>query len=148
MRCYYHPTEEAVAQCCDCQKALCIKCANKYEIPICTNCNTKRINSEIKTHVLYVSICILLFIIGTNIESLGTNKNMGGYILVSIYSGWKFIKRFCSNIFIWFTSIKILLIYYLVRICVSLIIGFFISPIFIIYTLYRIATLIHLKKML
>lgn len=39
MNCYYHPQEPAVAQCVDCHKGLCQRCASKYEIPICDDCN-------------------------------------------------------------------------------------------------------------
>lgn len=43
MRCFYHPSEPAVAKCEDCQKYLYHSCATKYSIPICDSCNQKRI---------------------------------------------------------------------------------------------------------
>ena len=38
MKCFYHPTEDAVAQCVKCMKGLCKECATVYDPPCCPSC--------------------------------------------------------------------------------------------------------------
>ena len=140
MNCYFHPTEPAVAQCIDCRKALCHKCASKYTVPICENCNRKRKVAECTTYIKPIIICTILYIIGYNIEIFGPDNAMGGYMCMSIYAGWKIIDQLLPNLFIWF-NIRAIFWYYLIRIAISMLIGAIATPIYLIYCVIR---LIHI----
>lgn len=145
MKCFFHPYKQAVAQCVDCHRALCSECAGKYKIPICDRCNNRRIRSDLLRYIKPLIICILLYILGYNIEIFSPDKEMGGYMCMASYGGWKFINKFCPFIFLWF-SIKALLGYFLIKLCLSMFIGFFTTPIYLTYCLYNIVQLIILKK--
>ena len=143
MNCYIHPTEHAVAQCVDCHKALCHRCASKYTVPICENCNRKRKVAECVNYIKPIIICTILYIIGYNIEIFGPDNAMGGYMCMSIYAGWKIIDQFIPNLFVWF-NIQALFWYYLIRIAISMFIGAIATPFYLIYCVVRLV-LIFLK---
>lgn len=140
MNCFYHPTEYAVAQCIVCNKALCHSCASKHKEPICDSCNRKRKITACVNYIKPIFICLLLFIIGYNIEIFGPDNAMGGYMCMSIYAGWKIIDQFLPNLFIWF-NIRAIFWYYLIRIAISMLIGAIATPIYLIYCVIR---LIHI----
>ena len=82
MKCFYHPLEQAVAQCADCHKGLCWRCAHRYKIPICPECNNKRIYANLREYLKSLIICTLLYVIGYNLEVLGPDKQMGAYVFI------------------------------------------------------------------
>lgn len=145
MKCFYHPLEQAVAQCADCHKGLCWRCAHRYKMPICPECNNKRIYANLREHLKSLIICGFLYVIGYNLEILGPDQQMGAYMLMCSYAGWKFINRFCPHIFVWF-SVEAAFWYFLLKLCISMFIGFFATPFYLAYCLYNIAQLIILKK--
>lgn len=102
MNCYYHPTRPAVAQCVDCHKGLCRACAHKYTIPKCDECNNKRRGDNLAHYIKPFIICIILFVIGYNIEIFGPDHGFGAYMLMCAYGGWKAINQFAPMIFVWF----------------------------------------------
>ncbi len=137
MNCFYHPSTPAVASCIDCGKGLCHSCASVYTQPICKECNDKRKGSEIAKCVKPLVICPILYIIGANLEILGPDPYMGGYMFMSIYAGWKFIDQFLPNIFIWF-NLQAILYYYVVRIFLSMFIGALTTPFYLIWCLIKL----------
>lgn len=145
MKCFYHPLEQAVAQCVDCHKGLCWGCAHQYKTPICPECNNKRIYANLREYLKSLIICSFLYVIGYNLEILGPDKQMGAYMLMCSYAGWRFINRFCPYIFIWF-SVKAVFWYFLLKLCISMFIGFFATPFYLAYSLYNVVQLIVLKK--
>ena len=137
MKCFYHTTEQAVAQCIDCGKGLCASCASKYELPICDSCNKKRKSIEIVQYIKPLIICAILYIIGTNLDFMGPTSAFNGYMVMSIYAGWKVIDQFIPNLFVWF-NLKAILWYYLIRVAISMFIGAFTTPIYLIYCVVRV----------
>lgn len=138
MNCYYHPNRPAVAQCLDCGKGLCRQCAEKYERPICTECNNKRGKDEKKAYLKPIIVCTLLFGVGCLIGSkIGEPPTMMGYIFTCIYGGWNIVDMFFSNIFV-SLNINSLIFYYGLRIILSVIVGVFATPIFMGYCIYKL----------
>ncbi len=45
MKCYYHPDRDAVGQCVDCGKFLCVECTGKYKPVLCDDCYNDRVNN-------------------------------------------------------------------------------------------------------
>ncbi len=141
MNCYNHPTRQAVAQCVDCQKGLCYTCAHKYTIPICDECNDKRRKDNLAHYLKPFIFCLILFIIGYNLEIVSPDEFLGGYMLMCAYGGWKAINQFAPMIFVWF-NIEALLWHFLFKLFISMFLGFFITPIYLVYCLYKIIQLI------
>ena len=141
MNCYFHPVRPAVAQCIDCHKGLCRSCAHKYTIPICDECNNKRRRENIVYYIKPFIFCIILFIIGYNVEIFGPDQGLGAYMLMCAYGGWKAINQFAPMIFIWFTF-NALLLHLLIKLAISTFLGFFITPVYLVFCLYKIVRLI------
>lgn len=141
MNCYYYPTRPAVAQCVDCYKGLCRSCVHKYTIPICDECNNKRRGDNLAHYIKPFIICIILFVIGYNIEILGPDHGFGAYMLMCAYGGWKAINQFAPMIFVWFT-LEAVFWHYLIKLAISMFLGFFITPVYLVYCLYKIVRLI------
>lgn len=141
MNCYYHPTRPAVAQCIGCHKGLCWSCAHKYTIPICDECNNKRRSENIVHYIKPFIFCIILFIVGYNLEIFGPDQCFGAYMLMCAYSGWKAINQFAPIIFVWF-NMESVFWYLLIKLVISIFLGFFITPVYLVYCLYKIIRLI------
>ncbi len=137
MNCYYHTGRQSVAQCVDCGKGLCSQCASKYTIPICDKCNDKRRFHETFQYAKPLLICIILYLIGYNIEILGPDQTLSGYILMSSYAGWKLINKLLPTFLVCF-SLRSVFFYYLIKLCVSMIIGSLATPLYLIYCLYKL----------
>lgn len=137
MNCFFHPSEQAVAQCVDCQKGLCHTCASKYVIPICDSCNHHRRHAEMMTYIKPLILCLVLYIIGYQVKMMGSSSSFSGYIFMSIYIGWKFIHQFIPNMFILF-SLRAMLWYYLIRIGISLFVGIFTAPVYLGWCIYKL----------
>lgn len=110
MRCYYHPHKHAVAQCVDCHKGLCYRCANRYQIPICKECNRKRKSENVVHYMTPLVICMVLFAIGLSLNFMGAEPIMSGYVLMSIFGGWKALNQFLPTILVWINPSSIWLI--------------------------------------
>jgi hypothetical protein len=108
MNCFKHTDEPAVANCPDCGKGLCKECAGLYEMPICSECNLKRVQQDKanakKDIVRFYLPSILMFVAGFAImiffeiddgntfgASLGTGIFMG-YLFAGCIWGWRAIK--------------------------------------------------------
>ncbi len=137
MNCYYHPNHRAVAQCVDCNRGLCVKCASKYTVPICDACNTKRKSHERLMYIKPLVWCVVLFIVGYSLGDLFGDKMFGGYMIMCAYAGWKFINQFCPSVFVWF-SLRAIYMFYLLKLGISMLIGFFATPIYLVYCVYKL----------
>lgn len=73
--------------------------------------------------------CIILFIIGYNVEIFGQDQGFGAYMLMCAYGGWKAINQFAPMIFMWFTF-NALLLHLLIKLAISMFLGFFITPVY------------------
>lgn len=135
MKCFFHPSEQAVAYCVDCHKPLCRSCASKYVVPICEECNRKRKAAEAVSYIKPLAFCVILFAIGCNVPLFGPDRTMGGYMCMSVYAGWKVINQFMPAVFVSFRS---LFWYYLIRFAVAMFIGALVTPFYLIYCIFKL----------
>lgn len=155
MNCYEHPIQPAVAQCPDCGKGLCAECASAYSVPICKNCNRKRINGErggiIKELVLTFGFGILFAVLFTRWTNAGHSyplvHNILSYIIFSyifsgIVPGWKTLTSITPRIFL-FLPIIGWVFYFIIKLCLSICIGLVMLPV---RTVSNISRLIALQK--
>ncbi len=137
MKCHVHYNDDAVSQCSDCGKGLCLDCTNKYNIPLCNTCATSR-NSAIKQLWIKNSILMaILFIIGFVIS---TDANNGffqsifvGYAVAGIPWGWSALDKITPNVFLILPLIG-WVIYFVCKLLISLFVGMFVAP----YKIYQI----------
>lgn len=145
MNCYYHTNRQAVAQCPDCGKGLCKECASKYEKPICTPCNKKRGKEGIKTYVMPIMVCALLFGLGCFAGwKMGEMPLVMGYIFTCVYGGWNIVGLLFSNVFI-SLNIQSIIFYYGLRILLSVIVGVFATPIYLGYCIFKLFQFYFMK---
>lgn len=151
MNCFNHPNESAVGTCQDCKKGLCQNCATKYEISICNDCNSKRIQIE-KTEIIKNLLAIIfiggfLFLFNKSISKSQipvtfTQMLFSYYACCSIVAGWRFLNKITPQMFL-FLPIIGWVIYFFVKLFISALIGFFVLP----YILFRdIKRYIELRK--
>ena len=144
MRCYYHPHKHAVAQCIDCHKGLCYHCAHKYQIPICEDCNRNRRSADMSHYLMPIVVCVILFAIGYGLNFMSSEPVMSGYVLMSIYGGWKALNQLLPIILVWINLSSIF--WYLVfKALLAVLMGVFITPIYLIYCLYKLCQLLLMK---
>lgn len=141
MHCYYHPRRPAVAQCQDCGKGLCRRCAAKYKVPICPECNFERKKNVRKTYVKSLAICAAFFVIGYAVGA-GTKESplLIGYLFMSFYGGWFLLGRLFSDLLIVLT-LPTIVVYYILKVIFSVIIGVVATPIYIGYWIYKLVKL-------
>ena len=82
-------------------------------------------------------VCAILYIIGYNLAIMGQDQAFSGYMVMSIYAGWKIINQFLPNLFIWF-NIQAFFWYYLIRIVLSMFIGALATPFYIGYCIIQL----------
>jgi hypothetical protein len=136
MNCFNHPIENAVATCQDCNKGLCQNCARKFEIPICSTCNNKRIENEKTTikkellAILFIGGAISIFFFNSTLF-FKLPKFYLFYASFSIVAGWRYLNKITPHFFL-FLPIIGWIIYFFVKYAISAMIGPFILP-YIIY---------------
>jgi len=82
MNCFNHTEEVAVSSCADCGKGLCKSCSSLYEMPICNECNLRRVKSD-KSNILKIYLpSVVLFLIGL-LPAIA-----GGDIVRGLVQGW------------------------------------------------------------
>lgn len=148
MKCFYHCEEDAVALCVDCGKGLCKECASRFSVPICPECNLRRINADRKLLIQNAAIMIVAFIIGFYVapgsysgSGLGLKIFMG-YMVAGIPWGWSFLSRITPDIFLFLPLIG-WLVYITIKLPIAMFVGFFITP----YKIYKTAKeLIQARK--
>jgi len=131
MNCYNHPEEVAVASCIDCGKGLCRKCASLYQIPICNECNLRRVKND-KGNIIRVYLpSIVLFIIGVAAGISNGSFGMGiclGYVFAGTPWGWKIVTFIQPRMFL-FLSFFGWVIYFFIKITISCFVGIVALPI-------------------
>ncbi len=155
MNCYEHPIQPAVAQCPDCGKGLCAECASAYSVPICKNCNRKRINVEkggiIKELALTFGFGILLAVPFARWTNEGLSFHLiyniisyaiPIYVFSGIVSGWKTLTSITPRVFL-FLPIIGWVFYFIIKLCLSICIGLVMLPV---RTVRNISRLIALQK--
>ena len=140
MHCFYHPRRPAVAQCPDCGKGLCQRCASKYNIPICPECNNQRRKKERKTYLMPLIICAILFVVGCAVGCSSETPLLIGYLCMSLYGGWSAVGMLFSHIFV-LLDLRSIAIYYLVRVILSILVGVVATPIYLGYCIYKLIRL-------
>ena len=142
MNCFNHPNHVSVAQCADCGKGLCQRCANKYHFPICDSCYNQRKRANFAQYLKPFVICTLLFVIGYHSGIFGEYDQLfGAYMVACAYGGWKFVNQCLPNLFVVF-EMKAIIMFYIVKFVVSMLIGFFVTPFYLLYCLYHLIRLI------
>lgn len=157
MNCYVHPIEPAVAQCPDCGKGLCAGCASTYSLPICSKCNSKRINAEkggiIKELLLTYGVGILLGVLFTRWTEAGhsyplTHTIMSyvifSYIFSGLVPGWKTLTRITPAVFL-FLPIIGWVFYFIIKLALSLCLGLVMLPVRTVRNIFRLITLQKIK---
>ena len=131
MHCFNHPEETAVATCIDCGKGLCKSCASLYQMPVCNECNLKRVKSD-KDKLLRVYLpSIILFIAGLVIGIINDSFVMGimlGWISAGVPWGWKIISFIQPRMFL-FLSYFGWVIYFCIKLFFSYFVGLVAMPI-------------------
>jgi len=156
MNCYNHQTQPAVAQCPNCGKGLCGKCASLYSMPICNTCNKRRIFGErsriITEMLLTFGLGLLLTVLFLYFEH-GQHPNnpiklyvvlgvMFFYIFSGIIPGWKTLTSITPRVFLFLPLIGWLL-YFIVKFLLSVAVGLVMLPV---RTVWNIARLVSLQN--
>lgn len=160
MNCYYHPSTTIVATCQDCKKGLCKSCSDKFNIPICTTCNRKRVSaemSEILTNFAWMIgiaiaglwLCHSFIIKELHVQQGGQLTKVFFYIFlfysfVAIVVGWKTLNRLTSNYFLFLPLIG-WVIFLGVKLYAATMVGMFVAPFWIVKNIYRLIVLNNRK---
>lgn len=158
MNCFNHPTQVAVAQCCDCSKGQCPNCAKLYSTPICKPCNDRRIKNErsrIIKEMLFTYVIGFLFTLffvkllssPTRTGSEGIQLNTVSYIIIfyisaGIIAGWQTLNRITPRMFL-FLPLVGWLIYFSLKLFLSVYVGLVMLPI---RTIRNIRRLLQLNR--
>jgi hypothetical protein len=131
MNCFNHPEEVAVASCIDCGKGLCKKCAGLYQMPICNECNLKRVKND-KGNIIRIYLpSILLFVLGM-LWGIGNGSFLlgisAGFIAAGIPWGWKIVTFIQPKMFL-FLSFGGWVVYFLIKFVISCFAGIVALPI-------------------
>ena len=152
MKCFYHPQQDAVAQCKKCSRGLCHHCATNNDKLICSNCVSENVVKEKKSSIITLILFIWVFIMfislfnglenmsastgdGVNISTLF--KIVASYIYSCGIWGWRRLNR------IHFQGIFILPIvgwiaYFVIKYGLGMMIGFFTTPFDIVSTIKEV----------
>lgn len=157
MNCYEHPIQPAVAQCSDCGKGLCVECASRYSVPICSKCNRKRINGErgqiLQEMFLTFGLGILLGVLFARWVNEGLTSDLVYnvisyaipiYIFSGIVPGWKTLTRITPAVFLFLPIIGWLL-YFVIKLGLAIAIGVIMLPIRTVRNISRLITLQKIK---
>lgn len=155
MNCYNHNDSIAVAQCQDCKKGLCSICSRQFKLPLCSSCNSNRIESEKKQ--IYISLLysfgigiVLTFFVIKNIELFKLrNINTLGYLGVfyissSLYHGYRLLGKFLPFLKIGFNIISIIFIP--IKFVLAIYVGIFSLPFILVKSIYRLYILSKLNQ--
>jgi hypothetical protein len=150
MNCFYHPATTIVATCQDCKKGLCVECASKFQIPICSQCNENRKEIEIKSirkdirHVVLISAILLflenMFVFRHIYEASHSSSSdyrlfllyallivVNVYYLMGLVVGWKTLNKMTPRVFLFLPLIG-WAIYFLVKVYISMFVGLIWTP--------------------
>lgn len=150
MKCYYHETRDAVAQCNRCGKLICKECAEKRDPPICPDCakteEAKNKRSMKITVMLSAALGLEGLAVGVfPILSLFTQGNfsLGGFlmnllltaliafVMAGIPFGWRYLNKITSKMFLFLPVIGWVIYLYL-KLILSVFAGIYALPKYII----------------
>jgi len=136
MNCFYHPDVTSVASCVDCGKGLCQECTARYQVPICNECNEKRLKYEKQAIFRQYIPSALLFITGLifGLKVINYSVYMSiifGYMLAGTLWGWKVISFIQPKMFL-FLPIVGWILYWFFKFILSMVVGIVAMPIGII----------------
>ena len=142
MNCFNHTEITAVASCIDCGKGLCKECSSLYQIPICNECNLKRVKND-KGNILKVYLpTIILFIIGLVIGIYNGGVGLGlvlGWVSAGVPWGWKVITFIQPRMFL-FLSFFGWVIYFFIKFIIAYFVGIVTFPIGIVKMILSIVS--------
>jgi hypothetical protein len=118
MKCYYHPSEEAVATCTECGMAMCEKCFNASErTGLCPSCRIEAISAERKkikskgnkrlfvavvwgviTLALAIGVAALLAFLNDKIQAFFAPKGKIALIVIACIAGSLVIAAFLNSV--------------------------------------------------
>ncbi|TCK98060.1 hypothetical protein EDC19_0477 [Natranaerovirga hydrolytica] len=137
MKCYKHYDKDAVSQCVECSRALCLKCTSKHDEPLCNQCMIKLTKSNRVTLIreMIRNIIIMVFIffrVFNYINHIEIEVGMSGKIVVSLFVsaipwGWTVLNKITSKYFLFLPLIG-WLIYFAIKLVLSVYIGIFVMP--------------------
>lgn len=147
MKCYNHPNDDAIAQCHNCGKGLCQTCAQKWNPPICDDCQKGFINEELSSLsrelMIYIGLAIAGAIFGGIMGSGLSHRPSEAFSVAILYAfafpvyaaGWKWMNHLTDK-FALFGTPAFWIIYLLIKLMFSAAVGVFALP----YRLFRIYT--------
>jgi len=151
MNCYNHPEEVAVASCIDCGKGLCKSCTSLYQMPICNECNMKRVKADkgnlirvyIPSIIMFIVGAIFCFFIGSRGNWPLTDYLLGffliGFVFAGIPWGWKVLTFLQPRMFL-FLSLFGWVVYFLIKLLLSYFVGLVALPIGLIKLIIDLAS--------
>lgn len=139
MKCYYHPDRDAVAQCVECHKGLCIECARKWNPPHCDGCGVDI--KEIATHKMMIIkgfgiagiLCGIIMVVFYMMASIPAGLGMTIMIPLFMYEyagipvGWWKLNKLTSKFFLLLPIIG-WVIYFCIKFFLAGIVGIFALP--------------------
>ena len=145
MNCFNHPEEAAVASCIDCGKGLCKECAGLYQMPICNECNMKRVKSEKSDLIRIYLPSIICFVAGFIIMVLVNGIHgiipgiIFGWLFAGVPWGWKVVTFIQPRMFL-FLSIFGWIIYFFIKILLAYFVGIVALPVGIVKLIINIVS--------
>jgi hypothetical protein len=148
MNCFYHPEQQAVAQCSICSKGLCVSCASQVLPPTCTTCFNKRIKSlrsniTKELLIMYGLGAILTFFllkVGLWQLKFSIEQSKGAiigtitmtvltfYATSGITAGWKTLTKITPQVFL-FLPLLGWALYFLVKFVLAFFVGLVMLPV-------------------
>jgi hypothetical protein len=135
MNCYNHPEEAAVSSCIDCGKGLCIKCTDLYKMPICSDCNLKRVEVDKGSFFGFYVLSGILFGLGFVITLSSDASVVGiamGLIVGLVYSGipwgWRMLSSVQPKMFLVLPLVG-WLVYFMLKLFLAMFVGLVAMPI-------------------
>jgi len=140
MNCFNHSETVSVASCVDCGKGLCKECASLYALPICNECNAKRVKNDKNVisrkyipSIIGAILGIVLTLWGNTFSSSSVGLTiitciMFSFILAGIPWGWSIISFVQPKMFLflsWFGWV----LYFGIKFGISMFVGVVAMPI-------------------
>ena len=135
MNCYYHPAQQAVLKCKNCERPLCRACVDLYGgDPICANCareGYQEIRQSLQKRLIIgaaLGIAWIIFFLnaGTALSPLAIILEGIGFACVPF--GWHALNSITPKMFLWLPLVGWLL-YFFLKLCISIVVGWVAAPV-------------------
>ncbi len=142
MNCFNHPQQPAVAQCVDCGKGLCSRCAAMYQPILCASCYQARRDAEVREYTINVVLYIAFFIVGFATDFLEESEPfntrwLSAYSVMAARAGYILVERyFPFRLFV--AHIAVWALYLVFKLVLYFIIVFFVAPFMVVREVYRL----------